>query len=509
MKAQFSFRSQSLAIRLTLFGIVFLGGTLVSGTAPLPGSAHSALCPTIGILLGTLLIFPRREWPAFLAATAPAIIISIFLEETPPEATLLLWTVHHIQAIAGAYLMQVLGTPRPRIDSLQDLTEFTAIGGVIATVLGATLGSIVASRFYPDESINALWKSWASAHLLGTMTVAPVLLTWDTERIQKFFQQKRRRITEAILLTLAAGAWSMVVLSGLLNWSRVDEFLILPLIMWAPARFGMRGAALINLLIAILATALAMNGYGEYARTGVFEYRTLLGLQMLLAVSTLSTLALGAVLGEREQALDDLEAALRDKELLHREIHHRVKNNLNLIASLLSVQSEYVRDPEDIRVLEDARSRVIATARIHERLTYRSDISSVDFGEYLTLLGEEFRSSSPRQDVAITIKTIEVSLAFEHAIYAGLIVNELATNALIHAFPGGRGGTITITLANLDPHLLRLTVADDGIGLPAGVNPAASASMGMMVVQSLTKQLGATVDVRSGPGTTFTIDFPA
>jgi two-component sensor histidine kinase/integral membrane sensor domain MASE1 len=470
---------------------------------------HSALCPTIGILLGTLLIFPRREWPAFLAATAPAIIISIFLEGTPPEATLLIWGVHHAQALVGAYLMQVLGTPRPRIDSLQDLIEFTAIGGVIATVLGATLGAVVSSRFFPDESINALWKSWASSHLLGTMTVAPLLLTWDTERIQHFFQQKRRRITEAILLTLAACAWSMVVLTGLLDWSRVDEFLILPLIMWAPARFGMRGAAWINILIAILANALAMNGYGEYARAGAFEYRTLLGLQMILAVSTLSTLALGAVLGEREQALDDLEAALRDKELLHREIHHRVKNNLNLIASLLSVQAEYVRDPEDVRLLEDARSRVIATARIHERLTYRADISRVDFGEYLTLLGEEFRSTSPRKDITITVDTVEVSLEFERAIYAGLIVNELATNALTHAFPEGRGGTIAITLKNTNQRHLSLSVSDNGTGLPANVSPAASSSMGMMVVQSLSKQLGAKLDVKSGPGTTFTIEFTA
>ena len=123
--------------------------------------------------------------------------------------TLLLWAVHHAQALAGAFLVQALATPRPRIESLQDVIEFTAIGGVIATVFGATLGSIVAARFFPDESINALWKSWASSHLLGTMTIAPLLLTWDTERITEFFSEQRKRLSEALLLTLAAGAWSM------------------------------------------------------------------------------------------------------------------------------------------------------------------------------------------------------------------------------------------------------------------------------------------------------------
>jgi two-component sensor histidine kinase len=289
----------------------------------------------------------------------------------------------------------------------------------------------------------------------------------------------------------------------------MDEFLILPLIMWAPARFGMRGAAWINILIAILANILAMYGYGEYARVGAFEYRTLLGLQMLLAVTTLSTLALGAVLGERERALERLERALAEKELLHREIHHRVKNNLNLVASLLSVQTEYVRDPNTIAILEDARHRVIAMAKIHERLTGRRDVSTVDFGEYLTLLGEDFRHSLTRTDISIVVSTAPVILDVERAISCGLVVNELATNALTHAFPNGNGGEINIILSLLNTKHLRLIVSDNGIGLPADWSLASSSSMGMMVVQSLTRQLGATVDITSEKGTTFTIDFPA
>jgi two-component sensor histidine kinase/integral membrane sensor domain MASE1 len=509
MKAQFSFRSQSLITRTALFGLAFLGGTLAVGTSPLPGSAHSAFCPTIGLLLATLLIFPRREWPFFFVATAPAIIASIFTEATTPDVTLLLWAVHHAQALAGAFLVQSLGTHRPRLESLQDVIEFTVVGGVIATVFGATLSSIVGAQFFPAESINALWKSWASSHLVGTMTIAPLLLTWDTERITEFFSIQPKRLTEALLLTLSAGVWGVVIFSGLLGWSRMDEFLILPLIMWAPARFGMRGAAWINILIAILANILAMYGYGEYARAGVFEYRTLLGLQMLLAVTTLSTLALGAVLGERERALERLEGALAEKELLHREIHHRVKNNLNLVASLLNVQTEYVRDPNTIAILEDARHRVIAMAKIHERLTGRRDVSTVDFGEYLTLLGEDFRNSLTRTDISIVVRTASVELDVERAVSCGLIVNELTTNALTHAFPNGKGGEINIILSLVNTKHLRLIVSDNGIGLPADLKFTSSSSMGMMVVQSLTRQLGATVDISSQKGTTFTIDFPA
>lgn len=509
MKAQFSFRSQSLVTRSALFGLTFLAGTLAAGLSPLPGSGHSALCPSIGILLAIFIIFPRREWPYFILATIPALIVSVYAENAPVTLTLSMWAVHHLQAIAGALLMQALGTARPRMESLQEVIEFTAIGGVIATVFGATVASIIAARFFPEEAINALWKSWASSHVLGTMTVAPLMLTWDTERITRFFRVQPRRLTEAVLLTLAAGAWSGIIFSGLLGWSRMDEFLILPLIMWAPARFGMRGAAWINFLIAILANILAINGYGEYARTDVFEYRTLLGLQMLLAVATLSTLALGAVLGEREEALERLEEALKEKELLHREIHHRVKNNLNLVASLLSVQSEYVQHPEDTRILEDARHRVIAMARIHERLTVRADVSTVDFGEYLSLLGEEFRNSSTRDDITINVSTTPVTLDFERAISCGLIVNELATNSLTHAFPNGNGGEIAISLTIVRPDLLRLIVSDNGVGIPQGTDIIRAESMGMTVVNSLSKQLGASVKVESVKGTKFTIDVPA
>jgi two-component sensor histidine kinase len=509
MPARYSLSTKPVVVRASIFAAAFLVSVLAVGTSPLPESYHSTLCPSIGLLLGVLLITPRREWWAFFLATVPAIAAAIYFHNEPFASAAYFWFVHHVQALVGVLLIQALGTPRPRLDSLQEVFEFTAIGGVIATVVGATLSSTVAVYFYPELSMNVVWKSWASSHLLGTLTTAPLLLTWDTRRVVELFKLDPRRLGEALLLTLAAGVWSVLIFTNVLAWSRMDDYLILPLIMWAPVRFGLRGAAWINFLIAILATIVAIEGHGEYSLANGFDYRTVLGLQMLLAVSTLSTLALASVLHEREETKEWLEKALAEKEILHREIHHRVKNNLNLVASLLNLQTEYVRDPEDAQLLEEARRRVIAMARIHERLTHRRELSSIDFGDYLNALAEEFRNSSYRDDITINVKTENVALDLDRAISCGLIVNELATNALTHAFPNGRSGEIVISMATLADGGIRLVVGDDGIGLAHADQPRSSTSMGMMVVNSLLDQLGATMEVNTDKGTMFTIDLPA
>jgi two-component sensor histidine kinase/integral membrane sensor domain MASE1 len=509
MPKQFSLSSQPLAVRASVFAAAFLGGILFVGLSPLPGSYHSAFCPTIGLLIAALLIAPRRDWPAFFLATLPGIAAAMFVHHEPFGHALYFWFVHHLQALVGVLLAQALWRHRPRLESLQEVFEFTAVCGVIASVVGATLSSVVAASFYPEQSMTVLWKSWASSHLLGTLTTAPLMLTWDTRRVVNLFKVEPRRLLEALLLTLAAGACSALIFTDAVVWSRMDNYLIIPLVMWAPVRFGLRGASWVNFLIAVLANVLAAQGHGEFAFTNGFDYRSVLGLQMLLAVSTLSTLALAAVLLEREQTHERLEQALADKELLHREIHHRVKNNLNLVASLLNLQREYVRDKQDARLLEDARHRVVAMARIHERLTYRKDLSSVDFGDYLTMLADEVRKSSVRPDIQIRVNTESIPLDLDRAISCGLIVNELATNALTHAFPGGRMGEILISMSQVPENGIRLAVSDNGVGLPEGTDLRSSSSMGMMVVSSLVNQLDATMEIKTGKGTTFVIDLPA
>lgn len=508
MTRPFSFSRLPLWLRATLFGAAFATGMLVVGPTPAPGSQHAAFCPSIGILLATLLIVEKRTWPVFLAATIPGAVVAMVAQDLSPFASILFWFIHIVEAVVGALLMRAVGTHHPRLSTLQQVIEFVAIGGLATSLIGATLGATATITFFPDETFRTAWKTWASSHLLGTLTTAPLFLTWETQRIIGLFRSNRRRI-EAALLTLGALIWAALIFSDYLNWSRADDYLILPLVLWAPVRFGLRGAAWINLLVALLATVVAGSGHGEYAPYALGDQRVMLGLQLFLAVSTLSTLMLASVLDERAQTQEQLEFALADREILLKEIHHRVKNNLNVVASLLNIQTDYVRDKHDAVLLEEARGRVMAMARIHERLTRSSQQTSINFGEYLESLVEEFRQSLHRDDIRIEARVEPAVIEIDRAISCGLIVNELATNSLTHAFPEGRSGTITIALMSLPEGRLRVTVRDDGIGIPARTDLSGKTSMGMMVVNSFVHQLDATLSVRTENGTEFTIEVPA
>ncbi len=508
MTRPFSFSAQPLWIRASLFGAAFATGMLVVGPTPVPGSQHAAFCPSIGILLATLLIVEKKTWPVFLFATIPGAVVAVFAQDLSPLASGLFWLIHVVEGVIGALLLRAVGTPHPRLSTLQQVIEFVAIGGLATSLIGATLGATATVTIFPEETFRSAWKTWASSHLLGTLTTAPLFLTWETKRIVGLFRSNRRRI-EAILLTLAAGLWAGLIFSNYLNWSRADDYLILPLVLWAPVRFGLRGAAWINLLVALLATAVAGSGHGEFAPYATGDQRVMLGLQLFLAVSTLSTLMLASVLDERSETQEQLEVALADRDVLLKEIHHRVKNNLNVVASLLNLQAGYVRDEHDAALLEEARGRVIAMSRIHERLTRSSMQTSINFGDYLESLVEEFRQSLHRDDIRIEARVEPAVIDIDRAISCGLIVNELATNSLTHAFPLGRSGTITIGFTSRTDGTLRMTVRDDGIGIPPGTDLKGGSSMGMMVVNSLVHQLDGTMSVQTDGGSEFTIDVPA
>jgi PAS domain S-box-containing protein len=215
-------------------------------------------------------------------------------------------------------------------------------------------------------------------------------------------------------------------------------------------------------------------------------------------------------ISERKKVEERLEASVREKELLLREVYHRVKNNLQVICSLLSLQEASLQDPTALQVLRNARDRVRSMALVHERLYRSSDLTSVDFAEYLRQLARELRHSYgiAAQDVRFVFNLRKVALGIDVAIPCSMIVHELVSNALQHAFPGGRGGRIAIDLVAEPPDHARLGVSDDGVGLPAEGAPVRSGSLGLQLVSMMVEQIAGTLDVRRTPGAGFQIRFP-
>ncbi len=224
------------------------------------------------------------------------------------------------------------------------------------------------------------------------------------------------------------------------------------------------------------------------------------------------TTSLGENITERKRAEAQVRASLHEKEILLKEIHHRVKNNLQIISSLLSLQSGSIDDPRVMDQFQDSQNRVRSMALIHERL-YRSDnLAQIEFGTYLRELTASLVQTyrRPFGQTTLAVEADPVMLDIDTAIPCGLIVNELVSNALKHAFPNGRSGQIGVNIRHEEnEQQVWLVVCDDGVGMPEDIDYRKTRSLGLQLVHSLTRQLGGTFELCEGSGTRFEIRFPA
>lgn len=209
----------------------------------------------------------------------------------------------------------------------------------------------------------------------------------------------------------------------------------------------------------------------------------------------------------RRKAEEDIRASLREKEILLREVHHRVKNNLQLIVSLLNLQAAYADGAADRERFIESRNRVASMALAHEELYRANDLASVNVADYVERLARKLVQASVDAEVALALDLPPLYLPVSAAIPCGLILNELVTNAIKHAFPGRDAGRIAIA-ARREGRQVEVRVTDDGVGLPEGFDPAGGATLGMQLVGSLVAQLGGRLEVASGPaGASFVVRF--
>ena len=211
----------------------------------------------------------------------------------------------------------------------------------------------------------------------------------------------------------------------------------------------------------------------------------------------------------RMRAEEQVRTSLEEKEVLLKEIHHRVKNNLQVISSLLNLQSNIVGDEKVEEMFRESRNRVRSMALSHEQLYQSEGLARVDFGRYIRdLAGTLFRSyGADPAAVRLTVDVADVSLALDTAIPCGLMVNELVSNCLKHAFPDGGAGEILIRLVSDDDARHTLAVRDNGVGFPEDTDHRTSPTLGLQLVSSLADQLGGTIELDRSEGTEFRISF--
>lgn len=200
--------------------------------------------------------------------------------------------------------------------------------------------------------------------------------------------------------------------------------------------------------------------------------------------------------------------SLREKEMLLQEIHHRVKNNLQIIVSLLKLQSKYVHDKRDFDVFQKSRARVETMSMIHEKLYKSKDISSIDLGVYAEDLANHLLKAYNvnHEHIELVINSEEINLGIDSAIPCGLIINELMINILKYAFPEKEKGKIEINIKKAGEYI-NLIVKDNGIGLPENFDSKNNESLGLQLVHTLIKQLDGTLIISSENGTKFSFVF--
>jgi two-component sensor histidine kinase len=215
--------------------------------------------------------------------------------------------------------------------------------------------------------------------------------------------------------------------------------------------------------------------------------------------------------GKLEKADEGLRHSLVERETLLKEMHHRVKNNLFVMSSLLRMQANSLADDQAVHALQDSERRVLSMALIHERLySGNGAMSAIDFDEYCQKLGDDLLASYMEQPSRITLRydLAPIRLSVEQAIPCGLIVNELLTNAFKYAYPADVKGEISISLRLAENDVVRLRIADHGVGLPPEFDWEKSKSLGLQIVQLLATQLDGTLSRQGPPGTTVELAFP-
>ncbi len=213
---------------------------------------------------------------------------------------------------------------------------------------------------------------------------------------------------------------------------------------------------------------------------------------------------------ERKEAERQLKTSLREKEILLKEIHHRVKNNLQVISSLLDLQSTYVESEAVQEMFQESRTRVRSMALVHEQLYQSTDLAHINFADYVhDLTGYLLRAyGTSARNVTLTIDIASTTLSVETAVPLGLIINELVSNAYKHAFPDGRSGRITIQLVQIEDHEMNLIVQDDGIGFPKDIDFRRSPSLGLTIIMTLVDQLRGQIELDRQNGARFELIIP-
>ena len=346
----------------------------------------------------------------------------------------------------------------------------------------------------------------------GPMVLSAIVDISERKHLEERFRRVVEAAPNAMVMINARGHIEMVNAQAerVFGYARA-ELLGQPVEMLVPDRFRNHHPGLRQAFFADTKARPMGAGRDLFARRkDGSEFPVEIGLNPIETEDGIMVLSAIVDISDRKQKERSIELALQEKDVLLGEIHHRVKNNLQIVHSLLDLQSAQISDASVIAMLRDSQNRIRSMALIHQTLYQSKDFAKVEFGTFLDsfvpMLVSSYTVNAER--VVLHVAADGIHLPINAAIPCGLIVNELISNALKHAFPDGRHGQLQVELTESPDGQLVLAVSDDGVGLPAGLDPRTSTTLGLQLVMLLTDQLQGTLSISHGNPTRFAIRFP-
>ncbi|OAI07526.1 PAS domain S-box protein [Methylomonas methanica] len=344
----------------------------------------------------------------------------------------------------------------------------------------------------------------------GIVIVSSIVDITERKRLDHRFRQAVESAPNAIVMVNESGTIQMVNLQTEMSfgYSRT-ELLGQAVEILVPERFRSAHAGFRQAYLAAPVSRPMGAGRDLYGlRKDGTEFPIEIGLGLIDDENGTIVLSSIVDISARKSANDKLRQALNEKEMLLKEVYHRVKNNLQVVSSLINLQARNVKNAETVELLKQSADRIKAMALLHEKLYHSKDLARIDFNEYIRSLADHllYGYGDRSGNIAISMSIDNVFLDVDTAIPCGLIISELLSNALKHAFPDDRSGEIGISFRHDDGTLI-LVISDDGIGFPAGLDFKKSTSLGLQLVNSLTNQLMGDMTLDRQHGSRFTLRF--
>lgn len=341
----------------------------------------------------------------------------------------------------------------------------------------------------------------------------------ERQRSEEFLRQSEERLRLALEAS-NMGIWDWNLRTHQLTWSSQQEILF----DLAPGTFSGTYEAALDRIHPADRTSVGEALTRAIERTGRFEQefrifgadgsiRWLAGQGKVFyddAGRAMRMTGINRDISQQKQAAAEIQAALQEKEVLLKEIHHRVKNNLQIVSSLLNLQSSYISDRHTLEILKAGENRIYSMALVHDLLYRSQNLARINLAEYIEALTTNLYSAANLNSNQVTFKveTEPIWVGIDTAIPCGLIVNELTSNALKYAFPSGRMGQINVTIKSLTHNNVILKVGDNGIGLPLKLDWRKTETLGLQIVNTLTTQLQGSIELTKREfGTEFIVIF--